>query len=185
VAAVRLASALSGKCSTKDVVIDLVGYRRLGHNEADEPSATQPTMYNAIREHPSTRVLYARKLIGDGVLTQADIDKMADDYRAALDEGRNPNRAALGMIGNQYTVDWSRYHQASLNDSVTTGLQNPSFSGWPASSTRCRPRISSTRACSASWKTGGAWRPARSAATGVSRRAWRTPLCSPRTSTCG
>src|SRR5688572_29392704 len=79
-------------------------------------------MYNAIREHPSPRALYARKLIGAGVATQADVDKMADDYRVALDEGRNPNQAALGMIGNQYTVDWSRYHQASLNDSASTGL---------------------------------------------------------------
>jgi 2-oxoglutarate dehydrogenase E1 component len=122
VAAVRLALRYR-QVFHKDVVIDLVGYRRLGHNEADEPSATQPTMYNAIREHASTRALYARKLIGDSVVTQPDVDKMADDYRTALDEGRNPNRAALGMIGNQYTVDWSRYHQASLNDSVSTGLE--------------------------------------------------------------
>jgi 2-oxoglutarate dehydrogenase E1 component len=106
----------------KDVVIDLVGYRRLGHNEADEPAATQPTMYAAIREHPSVRVLYARKLIEAGTVTQEAVDKMADDYRAALDEGRKTNEAALGMIGNQYTVDWSRYHQAGLNDSVNTGL---------------------------------------------------------------
>src|SRR5688572_6313737 len=98
VAAVRLALRYR-QVFHKDVVIDLVGYRRLGHNEADEPSATQPTMYNAIREHPSTRVLFARKLIGDNVLTQRDVDKMADDYRTALDEGRNPNQAALGMIG--------------------------------------------------------------------------------------
>jgi 2-oxoglutarate dehydrogenase E1 component len=121
VAAIRLAMRYRQEFH-KDVVIDLVGYRRLGHNEADEPSATQPTMYNAIREHPSSRTIYARKLIEDGVLAQEDADKMADDYRAALDEGRNPNQAALGMIGNQYTVDWSRYQLASLNDTVNTGL---------------------------------------------------------------
>jgi 2-oxoglutarate dehydrogenase E1 component len=121
VAAMRLALRYR-QTFHKDVVIDLVGYRRLGHNEADEPSATQPTMYNAIREHPSTRVLYARKLVQSGAVTQKGVDKLADDYRAALDEGRNPNQAALGMIGNQYTVDWSRYHEASLNDSVNTGL---------------------------------------------------------------
>jgi 2-oxoglutarate dehydrogenase E1 component len=121
VAAVRLALRYR-QVFHKDVVIDLVAYRRLGHNEADEPSATQPVMYNAIREHPSTRTIYARKLIEAGVMTQEAVDKSADDYRAALDEGRNPNQAALGMIGNQYTVDWSRYHQASLNDSVNTGL---------------------------------------------------------------
>jgi 2-oxoglutarate dehydrogenase E1 component len=106
----------------KDVVIDLVGYRRLGHNEADEPAATQPIMYNAIREHPSVRAIYGRKLMEAGVATQEVIDQMADGYRAALDEGRNPNQAALGMIGNQYTVDWSRYHQAALNEPVATGM---------------------------------------------------------------
>jgi 2-oxoglutarate dehydrogenase E1 component len=121
VAAMRLALRYR-QVFHKDVVIDLVGYRRLGHNEADEPSATQPTMYAAIREHPSTRTLYARKLTEGGVLEPAAVDKMADDYRTALDDGRNPNQAALGMIGNQYTVDWSRYQQASLNDSVNTGL---------------------------------------------------------------
>ena len=121
VQAIRLA-LLYRQVFHKDVVIDLVGYRRLGHNEADEPAATQPTMYSAIREHPSTRTIYGRKLIEAGVLTQEGVDKIAEDYRTALDEGRNPNPVALGMIGNQYTVDWSRYHQASLNDIVNTGL---------------------------------------------------------------
>jgi 2-oxoglutarate dehydrogenase E1 component len=121
VAAVRLALRYR-QVFHKDVVIDLVSYRRLGHNEADEPSATQPTMYSAIREHPSVRTLYARKLVEGGVLAQEQVDKLADDYRGALDEGRNANQAALGMIGNQYTVDWSRYQQASLGDIVKTTL---------------------------------------------------------------
>jgi 2-oxoglutarate dehydrogenase E1 component len=102
-------------------VIDLVGYRRLGHNEADEPAATQPTMYAAIREHAGVRTLYARKLLESGVVTQEVVDKLADDYRSALDEGRKTNEAALGMIGNQYTVDWSRYYTAS----DTTGAGVP------------------------------------------------------------
>lgn len=106
----------------KDVVIDLVCYRRLGHNEADEPAATQPAMYAAIREHPSVRTLYARELTGASVTTPEKVDELADNYRAALDEGRNPNQAALGMIGNQYTVDWSRYYAASLGDSADTTL---------------------------------------------------------------
>ena len=86
VAAVRLALRYR-QVFHKDVVIDLVGYRRLGHNEADEPSATQPTMYNAIREHPSTRVLYARKLIEAGVI----------DARRRRQAGRRlPHRARRG-----------------------------------------------------------------------------------------
>src|SRR5690606_2469366 len=52
----------------------------------------------------------------------ADVDAMAEGYRNALDEGRNPNQAALGMIGNQYTVDWSRYHGAALGDSIDSTL---------------------------------------------------------------
>jgi 2-oxoglutarate dehydrogenase E1 component len=121
VAALRLALRYR-QVFHKDVVIDLVGYRRLGHNEADEPSATQPSMYSAIREHPSARTIYARTLVEAGAMSQEGVDQMAEDYRTALDEGRNPNQAALGMIGNQYTVDWSRYTQAGLNDSVNTGL---------------------------------------------------------------
>ncbi len=124
VAAIRLALRYR-QTFHKDVVIDLVGYRRLGHNEADEPSATQPVMYSAIREHPSTRTLYGRKLAETGAVTQESIDQLAEGYRNALDEGRNPNQAALGMIGNQYTVDWSRYTQASLADSIATGLPEP------------------------------------------------------------
>src|SRR5262245_19434637 len=121
VAAVRLALRYR-RMFHKDVVIDLVGYRRLGHNEAVEPSATQPLMYTAIREHPSTRTLYGRKLIEAGAITQDGIDQMAESYRAALDEGRNPNEAALGMIGNQFTVDWSRYTHSSLGDPVNTAV---------------------------------------------------------------
>jgi 2-oxoglutarate dehydrogenase E1 component len=121
VAAIRLALRYR-QTFHKDVVIDLVGYRRLGHNEADEPAATQPIMYNAIREHPSVRTIYGRKVAAAGLITQEQIEQLAESYRSALDAGRNPNQAALGMIGNQYTVDWTRYHQASLSDSVATGL---------------------------------------------------------------
>ena len=93
----------------KDVVIDLVCYRRHGHNEADEPSATQPVMYQTIRKHLTTRKLYADKLVAQGVITDADAAGMTESYRQGLDEGRPQARASLGMIGNKYTVDWSKY----------------------------------------------------------------------------
>ena len=121
IAAIRLALRYR-QTFHKDVVIDLVAYRRLGHNEADEPSATQPVMYSAIREHPSVRTLYGRKLAEAGAVAPDAIEQLADNYRKALDEGRNPNEAALGMIGNQYTVDWSRYTQASLGEPIVTAL---------------------------------------------------------------
>src|SRR6185436_6857827 len=65
----------------KDAVIDLVCYRRLGHNEADEPAATQPLMYQKIRNQQTPRHIYAEKLVAAGVLTMADADAMADEYR--------------------------------------------------------------------------------------------------------
>jgi 2-oxoglutarate dehydrogenase E1 component len=107
----------------KDVVIDLVCYRRHGHNEADEPAATQPGMYRVIRQHPTARRLYADALIAAGVLTEADTQAMLEQYRTGLDEGRPQARASLGMIGNKYTVDWSAYSQIDWNERVSTGVE--------------------------------------------------------------
>ncbi|HEX6995328.1 MAG TPA: 2-oxoglutarate dehydrogenase E1 component [Gammaproteobacteria bacterium] len=120
-AAMRLALAYR-QTFHKDVFIDLVCYRRLGHNEADEPAATQPVMYQAIRKHPSVLSIYSSKLQELGVVSKEEVDDIADAYRQCLDEGRNPNENALGMLGNQHTVDWSRYQQAGLNESVDTGV---------------------------------------------------------------
>jgi 2-oxoglutarate dehydrogenase E1 component len=121
VASIRLALAYRWAFH-KDVVIDLVCYRRLGHNEADEPAATQPVMYHAIRKHPSVLSIYGSKLSDLGVTSKEELDAGAEAYRASLDAGKNPNEAVLGLVGNKYTVDWSRYQQASLGDSVTTAL---------------------------------------------------------------
>jgi 2-oxoglutarate dehydrogenase E1 component len=83
----------------RPVVIDMFCYRRFGHNEGDEPSFTQPLMYKKIRAHPSTLEIYARKLIGEGVVTEGEVDKMKADWRARLDaefeavQGYKPNKA--------------------------------------------------------------------------------------------
>jgi 2-oxoglutarate dehydrogenase E1 component len=121
VAAMRLALSYR-QAFHKDVFIDLVCYRRLGHNEADEPAATQPLMYQTIRKHPSVLTIYGNKLNEIGITSKSALEDIAEDYRTCLDEGRHPNEAALGMLGNQYTVDWTRYSEASLSDSVETGL---------------------------------------------------------------
>jgi 2-oxoglutarate dehydrogenase E1 component len=107
----------------KDVVIDLVCYRRHGHNEADEPAATQPLMYRVIRQHPTARALYAQQLVKENVLTESDAAAMVEQYRQGLDEGRPQARASLGMIGNKYTVDWSAYSQVDWTERVQTALQ--------------------------------------------------------------
>ncbi len=69
----------------RDVVIDMFCYRRHGHNEADEPSFTQPLMYKAIGQHPTTRQIYEERLIQEGVLTRAKADKMMADFRGHLE----------------------------------------------------------------------------------------------------
>jgi 2-oxoglutarate dehydrogenase E1 component len=107
----------------KDFVIDLVCYRRLGHNEADEPAATQPMMYKVIRQHASVRKLYAEQLTREGLLTSADTDKLVEQYRQALDEGRHQMHPSLGMIGNQFTVNWSPYLSVDWTERVRTDVE--------------------------------------------------------------
>jgi 2-oxoglutarate dehydrogenase E1 component len=85
----------------KPVVIDMFCYRRHGHNEGDEPSFTQPLMYKAIAAHPSTLEIYGDKLIGEGVVTAGDVDKMKADWRGRLDIELD---AALSYCANK--ADW-------------------------------------------------------------------------------
>jgi len=106
----------------KDVVIDLVCYRRLGHNEADEPAATQPMMYRVIRQHPTVRQLYAGRLVAEGVVSAADVEQLVGQYRQALDAGRLEMHQALGLIGNKYTIDWTRYGPADWSERIATGV---------------------------------------------------------------
>lgn len=107
----------------KDAVIDLVCYRRLGHNEADEPAATQPLMYQKIRQQPTPRQIYAEKLERESVLSMADADAMVEQYRRELDEGKSQAKHSLGLIGNKHTVDWTKYGQADWNQAVPTGVR--------------------------------------------------------------
>jgi 2-oxoglutarate dehydrogenase E1 component len=106
----------------KDVVIDLVCYRRLGHNEADEPAATQPLMYRVIRAHDTVRKLYANQLVSAGVIANGDADRLVEQYRQALDEGRHQLHPSLGMIGNKHTVDWSHYSAVDSGEPVRTAV---------------------------------------------------------------
>jgi len=106
----------------KDVVIDLVCYRRHGHNEADEPAATQPIMYSRIRGHKTTRELYANLLEQKGVITATRAGEMQDNYRDRLDRGEPVPKSSLGLIGNEYTVDWSPYVNSEWDDPIDTTL---------------------------------------------------------------
>jgi 2-oxoglutarate dehydrogenase E1 component len=107
----------------KDAVIDLVCYRKLGHNEADEPAATQPLMYQKIRTQETPRQIYASRLTAEGALTMADADALVDQYRRELDEGKSQAKHSLGLIGNKHTVDWSKFQHADWNEPVPTGVR--------------------------------------------------------------
>ena len=97
----------------KDVIVDICCYRRLGHNEADEPSVTSPVMYNAIKKLPTTLALYGKRLVDEKVIAADEPEKLVRAYRDGLDNGENIARATLGMVGNKYTVNWSLYGNGS------------------------------------------------------------------------
>jgi 2-oxoglutarate dehydrogenase E1 component len=93
----------------KDVVIDMVCFRRLGHNEQDEPFVTQPLMYKRIAQHPGTRKLYADKLEREGVIAPGQADELVTSLRAALDAGKPINPKILYGLRPALAVDWAPY----------------------------------------------------------------------------
>lgn len=105
----------------KDVVVDMVCYRRHGHSEADEPAATQPIMYKKIRQHARVAQLYADQLIDDGVVTAEEVDAMNLQYRDGLDNGET---VALDVVNKYYDkpywVDWVPYLETDWDEDVDT-----------------------------------------------------------------
>jgi 2-oxoglutarate dehydrogenase E1 component len=101
----------------KDVVIDLICYRRRGHNEADEPSVTQPLMYKKIRTHPTTRDLYAAKLVAEGLFTQEEDRLLVERFRESLDRGEPMVSSLVSEPNKTLFVDWSPYlgHEWTLH----------------------------------------------------------------------
>jgi 2-oxoglutarate dehydrogenase E1 component len=106
----------------RDVVIDLVCFRRLGHNEQDEPFVTQPLMYKKIAQHPGTRRLYADKLVAQGVVSPDEPERLIRDYRQALDEGRQTSSPVLSSFQRKYAVDWGPFLGAKWTDAADTSL---------------------------------------------------------------
>ena len=105
----------------KDVVVDIVCFRKLGHNEQDTPSLTQPLMYKKIANHPGTRKLYADKLAAQG-LGETLGDDMAKAYRAALDAGRHTVDPVLTNFKSKYAVDWSPFLGKKWTDAADTAI---------------------------------------------------------------
>ncbi|GAB3384122.1 2-oxoglutarate dehydrogenase E1 component [Lysobacter fragariae] len=103
----------------RDVVIDLVCYRRHGHNEADEPAATQPLMYQVIRKHKTPRELYAAQLVSEGVITEADAQALVDNHRQKLDDGVVTTELTT-VKPDEFAIDWSPWLKGKLGDKVDT-----------------------------------------------------------------
>ncbi|WP_339516854.1 2-oxoglutarate dehydrogenase E1 component [Pseudomonas sp. RL_15y_Pfl2_60] len=93
----------------RDVVIDLVCYRRRGHNEADEPNGTQPLMYQQIAKQRTTRELYAEMLINASRQTAEDVQAKSDEYRTALDNGQHVVKSLVKEPNKELFVDWRPY----------------------------------------------------------------------------
>ncbi|OWQ93316.1 2-oxoglutarate dehydrogenase E1 component [Roseateles aquatilis] len=106
----------------KDVVVDIVCFRKLGHNEQDTPALTQPLMYKTIAQHPGTRKLYGEKLVAQGVLQADGPDGMVKAFRAAMDEGRHTVDPVLTNFKSKYATDWTPFLGKKWTDSCDTAL---------------------------------------------------------------
>jgi len=106
----------------KDVVIDIMCYRRLGHNEADEPAATQPLMYKKIRNHKTTLKLYSEKLIQEGIISQEHVAEMKSSYQQQLDAGVIVSRPVLDSGIYSYTSQWNQFLNQSWDIPARTAV---------------------------------------------------------------
>ncbi len=109
----------------KDVVIDLVCYRRRGHNEADEPSGTQPLMYSQIKVQKTTRELYSQRLVDEAVITAEQSKEMEQEYRKALENGEHVAKSLVMEPNSEMFVDWRPYlgHQWTFEADTTVDIK--------------------------------------------------------------
>jgi 2-oxoglutarate dehydrogenase E1 component len=106
----------------KDVVIDIVCFRKLGHNEQDEPAVTQPLMYKKISQHPGTRKLYADKLIAQKIIDEAEPEKLIKKYRETLEAGQQSVSPVLSNFKSKFAVDWAPFLGAKWTDAADTNV---------------------------------------------------------------
>jgi 2-oxoglutarate dehydrogenase E1 component len=106
----------------KDVAIDLFCFRKLGHNEQDEPMVTQPLMYQIIQKHPGTRKLYADRLVAEGTLAADEPDRMIAEYREHLDRGELHRNPVLSGFDRQFSADWTPFLKQPYTDEAQTAI---------------------------------------------------------------
>ncbi|OIQ99571.1 2-oxoglutarate dehydrogenase E1 component [mine drainage metagenome] len=105
-----------------DVVVDIVCFRKLGHNEQDTPAVTQPLMYKKIAAHPGTRRLYADRLVSQGVIGADDGDAMVQGYRQAMEDGERAIEPVLSNYKSKFAVDWTPFLNRKWTDNADTAL---------------------------------------------------------------
>ncbi|MBU4612264.1 2-oxoglutarate dehydrogenase E1 component [Achromobacter sp. GG226] len=105
-----------------DVVIDIICFRKLGHNEQDTPAITQPLMYKRIGQHPGTRKRFAEKLEAQGVLSEGEADEMVAEYRRLMDDGQRTIEPVLTDYKGKYAVDWSPFLNRKWTDAADTAV---------------------------------------------------------------
>ncbi len=106
----------------RDVVIDIICFRRLGHNEQDTPAVTQPLMYKKIGQHAGTRKLYADKLVTQGTIAADEPDQFVKHFRAAMDEGRTTSDPVMTNYKSKFAVDWSPFLNRKWTDHADTAV---------------------------------------------------------------
>jgi len=111
----------------RDVIIDLVSYRRHGHNEADEPSVTQPLMYRKIRQHDTTRTLYAERLIVEDIITPEQSQKEVETYRSEVEQGHIVSRPVFCDLVNPYAVNWHPLQSDTWDQPTNTAISAEKF----------------------------------------------------------
>ncbi|OGT54287.1 MAG: 2-oxoglutarate dehydrogenase E1 component [Gammaproteobacteria bacterium RIFCSPHIGHO2_12_FULL_41_15] len=104
----------------KDVVVDLVCYRRHGHQEVDDPVPSAPELYNRINQHPTTRSIYAKQLILEGLVTETDVQTMRDEYRDKLDRGQTIVEVEHREMLNELSPNWLKHLDGSIREVVDT-----------------------------------------------------------------
>jgi len=112
----------------KDVIIDLVCYRRHGHNEADEPRATQPLMYKIINAHPTVRQIYAQSLVDAQRIAEDFAQQLMNQNRDNLDKGNNLAKNVVLDAHIKYGLNWMPYLNPDLNNQLKTGIDKKLFS---------------------------------------------------------
>ncbi len=106
----------------KDVIIDMVCYRKHGHSEADEPAATQPVMYRKIRSHPNLKQIYSKKMIDAGIVSESDIQEISNHYIKSLDTNESVAGPRATNINMTHLINFAPYKDTTWRDDSPTSL---------------------------------------------------------------